>query len=475
MHSYRLRLFLAALLSLQILSLSSFADEPDLNKSQITAVNQLKAAALKDTKGYALIESLTTEVGPRLAGTDAEARAREWAVRHLKKLGFKNVRVEPFTLPSWRRIKETAEIVSPYPQKLFVTALGGSVSTGKDGVEGEIVSVASLADLQALKDQSLRGKIVFIDESMSRTQDGSGYSVAVKKRGQTAYEAHRTGAVAALIRSVGTSSHRFPHTGQMKRITDTSAGPSVPTAALSAPDADQLARALERKQAVVVKLTITTETQQEARSGNVIAEIPGRSAPEEIVLIGAHLDSWDLGTGAIDDGAGVGIVVAAANIIKNTLKKRPKRTIRIVLFGSEEVGLVGAKKYVEHHKDTLHKHIIAAESDFGADVIWRFDTNVAPSKEALAGVIGKALRPLKIGPGLKKTSGGPDMTYLHEAGVPVVDLLQNGWDYFDLHHTPNDTFDKIELAKLQQNIAAYSIFAYLAANLDGHFREDKTE
>jgi len=443
----------------------------EFSAKQQAQANSLMDAALNDKVGYELVESLTTEVGPRLAGTEAEARARAWAVKKFKSLGFKNVRIEEFTLPKWERGIETAEVIAPYPQALRITALGGSVATTEEGVEGELVVFSTLADLKQAKDNSLIGKIVFIDESMARTQDGSGYGVAVAKRSQTAFEAHRVGAVAALIRSVGTSSHRFPHTGQMKRITDTNIGPSVPAAALSAPDADQLARMLARSENVRMRVTLTPKLMPSTTSGNVIAEIPGRGKAEEIILIGAHLDSWDLGTGAVDDGAGVGIVMAAANLLKETMKKRPQRTIRVVLFGAEEVGLVGAQHYAEQHKDTLDKHILAAESDFGADVIWKFGTaNVADDKLDKVKAITRVLAPLKIIPGDNKASGGPDVKYLREAGVMIADLEQNGNDYFDLHHTADDTFDKIDLNKLRQNIAAYSALIYLVAEMEGSFK-----
>lgn len=443
----------------------------EFTEKQELSAQKLIEEALNDYTGYQIIESLTTEVGPRLAGSESEARAREWAVKKFKSLGFKNVRVEEFDVPKWERGIETAEVMAPFPQKLVVTALGGSVATPQSGVEGDVVVFSSLDALVKAKDNSLSGKIVFIDEIMARTQDGSGYGVAVKKRGQTAFEAHRVGAVAALIRSVGTSHHRFAHTGQMKRITDTDVGPSVPAAALSAPDADQLARMLKASDTVRLKVVLTPKLMPAGKSGNVIAEIPGSKAPDEIVLIGAHLDSWDLGTGAVDDGAGVGIVMAAANLIKQTLKKRPRRTVRVVLFGAEEVGLVGAKSYTETHKDELDKHIFAAESDFGADVIWQFGTaNVADEKLHIVKSIGKMLSPLAIIPGDNKAWGGPDLKYMKEAGVPVADLRQNGSDYFDLHHTPDDTFDKIKIEKLRQNIAAYAALTYLVADMEEYFK-----
>ena len=424
----------------------------------------LIAQSFQSDLGYQIIESLTTEVGQRLAGTEAEARARDWGVAKFKQLGFKNVRIEPFQVDHWERHSEHAEITSPFPQKLMITALGGSIATDSAGIVGQVVR---FENLQALKDapmKGLKGKIVFVDEYMTRTQDGSGYGVAVKKRSGAAVEAGKRGAAAALIRSVGTGHHRFPHTGQMTYDQNVV---KVPIAALSAPDADQLHRALGRGD-VEVKLQIDVQSYGKSQSGNVIAEIPG--VTDEIVIIGAHLDSWDLGTGAVDDGAGIGITVGAAKLILD-MNKKPKRTIRIVMFGAEEVGLVGAIAYAKEHANELDRHVVGTESDFGAGKVWRFDTNFAESKLYKAKEIHKVLEPLGIALGSNNASGGPDMGPLRMLGMPVVTLKQNGWDYFDLHHTPNDTFDKISADDIAQNVAAYAAFVWMAANMQGDFRE----
>jgi hypothetical protein len=424
----------------------------------------LIAQSFQSDLGYQIIESLTTEVGQRLAGTEAEARARDWGVAKFKQLGFKNVRIEPFQVDHWERHSEHAEITSPFPQKLMITALGGSIATDSAGIVGQVVR---FENLQALKDapmKGLKGKIVFVDEYMTRTQDGSGYGVAVKKRSGAAVEAGKRGAAAALIRSVGTDHHRFPHTGQMTYDQNVV---KVPIAALSAPDADQLHRALGRGD-VEVKLQIDVQSYGKSQSGNVIAEIPG--VTDEIVIIGAHLDSWDLGTGAVDDGAGIGITVGAAKLILD-MNKKPKRTIRIVMFGAEEVGLVGAIAYAKEHANELDRHVVGTESDFGAGKVWRFDTNFAESKLYKAKEIHKVLEPLGIALGSNNASGGPDMGPLRMLGMPVVTLKQNGWDYFDLHHTPNDTFDKINSEDIAQNVAAYSAFIWMTANMSGDFRD----
>ena len=429
-------------------------------------VERLIQKGLDDSVGYTFVRDLTTEVGPRLAGSEAEERARTWATQELAEMGFSNIRTEPFTIPFWSRRVDQASIVSPAPQKLVITALGGSASTPPGGVEAEVIRFESMNELRAASADVVAGKIVFVDEKMTRTQDGSGYGMAVRKRANCATATSEKEGVACLIRSVGTQARRFAHTGMMARSAVVGDGPA---AALSPPDADQLTRLLGIGP-VTVQLEIQVETQPEAPSGNVIAEIEGRERPDDIVLIGCHLDSWDLGTGAVDDGAGCGIVVGAAHLILS-LDEAPRRTIRVVLYGAEEVGLLGGRAYAERHADEMDQHILAAESDFGADKVWRFDTRVGDGALPYARAIQQILAPLGISPGHNLASGGPDISMLPRLGVPVVSPEQNGWDYFDLHHTPDDTFDKIDHSNLNQNVATYAAFAYLAAEMNWDFRQ----
>lgn len=455
-------LFLAAVASL------SAAHAQGIPEDVKETADSLMRRGLEDRVGYRVVEDLTTEVGARLGGSEAEARARDWAVAKMKELGFENVRIEEFTMPYWERGEEYAAIVKPFPQDLEITALGNSVGTRRGGVEGEVVRFETLDDLiEAPVDGSLRGKIVFVDEGMTRTQDGSGYGVAVRKRSGAANEGAKRGAVAALIRSVGTDRHRFPHTGNMRYSDDAS---PIPIAALSFPDAEQLQRALDRG-SVTVKLDMSVTTRDEVMSGNVIGEIPGQT--DEIVVIGGHLDSWDLGTGAVDDGAGIGITTAAAKLIMDHVEEtgeRPLRTIRLVYWGAEEVGLLGARAYAEQHRDELGKHAMAAESDFGARKIWQMDTRFGDDKITLGREIVRVLAPAGVALGNNEASGGPDVSPLRAAGVPVVTLRQNGWDYFDLHHTADDTFDKIDPDELAQNVAVYAAFTWMAANTPDGFR-----
>lgn len=436
---------------------------PDLAASAI----ELREAALADDRGYRLIESLTTEVGPRLAGSEAEDRARRWAAAKMAELGFANIRIEPFEVPGWRRGVERAEVLGASAQPLAVTALGGSVGTPEDGVSGEVVRFNDLYALEAAAEGSLAGKIAFVDLELYRTQDGSGYGNTNYIRGRSPSVAARKGAVAVLIRSVGTDSHRFPHTGVTRYAED---APKIPAAALSNPDADQLARLLQRGP-VRVRLALGSEPLGSRPSGNVVGEIPGSEHPEEVVVIGGHLDSWDLGTGAVDDAAGVGITMAAAKLILDS-GRQPKRSIRVVLWGAEEIGLYGARAYAQAHRDALDRHAIAAESDFGAGRIWNFETCVGAEDRPTANAVHRLLRPLGIGRGEGDARGGPDISPLRAAGVPVVTLHQDGSDYFDLHHTANDTFDKIDAGAIRQNVAAYAVFTWLAANLETDWREE---
>ncbi|MEO1472813.1 MAG: M20/M25/M40 family metallo-hydrolase [Pseudomonadota bacterium] len=421
---------------------------------------------LSDDFGLDFVEGLTTDVGQRLAGSDAEARSRAWSVAKLEALGFANVRIEEFDIPFWSRLSESASVVSPAPQNLVVTALGGSAATQAGGITGQIVRFESLAELQAADPATVEGKISFIDEHTTRTQDGSGYGFGVRKRSGCAAATAEKGGIGCLIRSVGTQPHRMPHTGIMARDAAVGDGPA---AALSPPDADQLNRLLERGP-VTVNLDIQIEAQEAVPSGNVIGEIPGHGdLADEIVLIGCHLDSWDLGTGALDDGAGCGIVVGAAKLIAD-LPGDTKRTIRVVLYGAEEVGLFGARAYATAHAAELGNHVLASESDFGAGKIWRFQTRFGDAALPYARAMQSLLAKLGVTPGNNQARGGPDIGVLAQAGVPVVTPGQNGSDYFDYHHTPDDTFDKINPEDFRQNVAVYAAFVWLASETGWDFR-----
>ncbi|MGH6729188.1 MAG: M28 family peptidase [Sphingomicrobium sp.] len=421
----------------------------------------LRDAALNgDTYAWDITEGLTTEVGQRLAGTEAEARARDWAVKKLTAMGFANVRVETFDMPVWTRGFESAEILAPFPQRMVVAALGNSASTGPGGVTGEIVAFDSVDALRAAPDSSVRGKIVFVDHRMMANQDGSGYGQFGAPRRQGPTIASKKGALAIVVRSIGTDHHRNPHTGAMSF--DDGAKP-IPAGALTVPDAEQMMRILKRGKPVKMKLVLVSQNIGVRQSGNVIAEVPGRDPSLPPILVSGHLDSWDQGTGAIDDATGVAIAAAAAKRIMDA--GRPLRTIRIVWFGAEEVGLFGGLDYRARHGKEPHYALM--ESDFGADRIWKVDSKLGDARKAEAVAIGEALAPLGIVTGSFTEADGSDIGPMLADGLPGVGLSQDGTRYFDYHHTPDDTLDKVDPAQLRQNVAAWTaVLAVLSGGIE---------
>ncbi|WP_262695351.1 M20/M25/M40 family metallo-hydrolase [Kordiimonas aquimaris] len=442
------------------------ADQPALEDSTIETAKMLRDAALKSDVAYDLLESLTTEVGPRLAGSVKEQEAIDWAVAKFKSLGFDKVYTEPVQVPKWERISEAASVVAPFAQPLTITALGKSAATPEGGVTAEIVHYATFEDLQSANPDDVNGKIVFISNRMERKIDGAGYGPAVQARGRGASEAARKGAVAIVIRSIGTDSHRLPHTGGVNYEED---APRIAAAALSNPDADQLERMMKRGLPITLHLDIQTKDLGTVEMANVIGEITGTTLPNEYVVLGSHLDSWDLGTGAVDDGAGVAITMATADLIKR-IAPRPKRTIRVVLFSAEEIGLVGARQYAERHAANIEEFAIGAESDFGAGPIWALASRVNPDATFVVDKMAQLMGAIGVVRADRIAGGGPDVGQLARVGMPVMDLLQNGDDYFDLHHTADDTFDKIIPENMRQNMAAWAVFTYVAADWPGSFK-----
>ena len=435
--------FVTALLASLVLSPAALA-------ASAVQVDAIRAAALEDRVAMDFVEGLTTEVGPRPAGTPQEARARDWAVAKLIALGFSNVRAEPYRMPVWQRGRDEARILSPFPQKLLVAALGNSASTPAKGIEGDVVYFPTLAVLEAAPEGSLKGKIAFVSHAMQATQDGSSYGYFGAARRQGPSIASKKGAVAILIKSIGTDSHRLPHSGV--QIWAHGARP-IPAAALSVPDAEQLERVIARGQPVALHLTLTSRMLKDQPSGNVIAEIPGSDPNGGLVVAACHLDSWDQGTGAIDDAAGCGIIAAAA--LHAAKSGTPRRTIRILMAGAEEVGGDGARAYFAAHGK--EPHAMAMESDFGADRVWRVDFKLPGNHDDLVRRIAGGLAPLGIAASRIPAGGGADIEPLVQAGVSVVDLQQDGTRYFDLHHTADDTLDKIDPVQLRQNVAAWAV------------------
>ncbi|MBK7163177.1 MAG: M28 family peptidase [Sphingomonadales bacterium] len=445
---------LLALGATTILATSAFASPPAGTDPAMWALDH-------DPVAWEITEGLTTEVGARQGGTEAEARGRAWALSYLRKAGFANVREEPFDMPTWVRGEERAWVVSPFPQKFAITALGNSGSTGDAGLEAEVVYFPTIDALRAAPDGSLAGKIAFVSHAMKHAQDGSSYGAFGPARFVGPNIAAKKGAAAIVIRSVGTDhNHRNPHTGN----TNFEAGVTpIPAGALSIPDADNLVRMVGRGKPVKLRLLLTPKNLGTQKSGNVVAELPGSNAALPPIVIACHLDSWDLGTGAIDDAAGCGIITAAASAIKGMKRER---TIRLLWAGAEEVGIWGGKAYAETNKTV--PHALAMESDFGADRVWRVDFKLPASAKPLADRIATKLAPLGIARGKDAASGGADVGAIIAAqNLGIIDLQQDGTRYFNLHHTPDDTLSMIDKAQMRQNVAAWTVVLSELVNYEG--------
>lgn len=439
--------------------------------SEAVAV-KLRDAALKANIAYDLVSELTTRFGPRPAGSSSERAAARWTAERLRKLGFANVAVHDFPITAWTRGEERAEIVAPHPQPLVATMLGGSPGTPAAGLEGEIVSFASLDALKAAAPGSLAGKIAMVQQPMAKGGSGYGYGYVGQARAFGPIEAAKRGAAAFLMRSVATGDHRFAHTGSTRYI---DGRVPIPAFALSVPDADQIARLEALGERVRLRLSSSAALRPGTPTSYVVAEVKGRERPGEIVLLAAHLDSWELGTGVIDDGAGVGIVAAAAKLVADQ-PRRPRRTVRIALFGSEEVtqpDKVDASgwSYLGPRIDELGSHIVGLESDLGADRIFALAVPRGVADSAFARTAYRVLAPLGILPTVDLPGrGGGDLSILVDKGLPALLLKQTETRYFDYHHTLDDTLDKVDRAALDQNVAAWAALVWLAADSDVDFR-----
>ncbi|WP_126172275.1 M28 family peptidase [Altericroceibacterium xinjiangense] len=453
-------------LALAALSLSAAAAAQSPQSVSGQGASALADEALHtDTLAWDFVEGLTTEVGPRLAGTEAEARGRDWAAEWLNRHGFANVRIEPFTLPVWVRGEERAHVVAPFPQPLVISALGDSGATPAEGITAEVVPFMSYAELEAAPAGSLAGKIAYISHAMRPTQDGSGYGFAGPARWTGPSLAASKGAVATVIKSIGTDYHRNPHTGG---TTFAEGVAPIPAGALSLPDAENLERMFQRARGrpVTLHLVLTPRMTGEAQSGNVVADITGRDPSLPPMLLACHIDSWDLGTGAMDDGAGCGIIAAAARQV--AAAGQPLRTIRVLMAGAEEVGVFGGEAFARAHANA--PVAVALESDFGADRIWRLETNFAKANPALHQRLAQAVARFGVLSGEGVATGGADIGIARNQNAGIIDLSQDGTRYFDLHHTPDDTLDKVDPAQLRQNVAVWTEVVGILANQPGMIR-----
>ena len=396
----------------------------------------------------------TDTFGPRISGSSNLDATLRWAEAEMKKDGLENVRLEPVMVPQWIRGDESLEIVEPFPNKVPILGLGGSVSTRAEGVTGELMVVKSFEELTARKDEA-RGKIVLFNALYTN------YGETVRYRGGGASAAAKVGAVAALVRSVGLPGMRTPHTGGM-RYED--GAPKIPTAAIPVEDADRFDRMAKRGQKVVLRLKMDARFLEDAPSANVVGELRGTEKPEEIILLGGHIDSWDPGTGAMDDGGGCVVTWEALRILK-TLGLKPKRTIRVVLFTNEENGGAGGNGYRDAHRSELANHVLALESDSGVFRPAGFGFTGSDAARKTLTEIASLLKPLGAHT-IGAQGGGADINPSVTAGkIPSASLDVEPTKYFLLHHTPADTVDKIDPKDLGDNAAAIAFLAYVIADL----------
>jgi hypothetical protein len=441
------------------------APTPDPLQLQANAA-VLRDQALKGSAAYPFLSDLTTEIGERLAGSQQEHLAAQWAVARLKAMGFKNVHIESFPVPGWTRGEEQAELISPSVQKLMVTSLGNAGATPPGGIEAPVALFHTYADMLAQPVGSLSGKIVVVTQPMVRAQDGSGYGALAVMRFLGAAEAQKRGAAAYLVRSLSTSDSRLPRTG----ATDFPPGVApIPAGALSVPDAEQLDRLSVGGRPLRMRLVLTPTFKPGATADTVVADVVGRERPDEVVLIGGHLDSWDLGTGAIDDGAGAAITTAAAKLILD-MPHAPRRTVRLALFGAEEINFAGPAFAAVRSAAEQSHYVIAAECDFGAEPVYGIALPGAAAKTPYGAMLAEAIAPLPAYVDRAPARGGGEDIEPLSPHVPLASLQQDGTHYFDIHHSADDTLDKVDAHRMDKAVAAWVAFTYLAADSDVDFR-----
>ncbi|MBZ5646742.1 MAG: M20/M25/M40 family metallo-hydrolase [Acidobacteriia bacterium] len=464
------RLIPVLLLSSSLFSAAQQAPEPDLSKfySQelLAQLPQVQQAAMKSDYALRELDHLTNNIGPRASGSPQAQAAIEYVADELRKLGLE-VRLEKVMVPHWVRGTETAELVQ-YPgqapntrQKVVLTALGNSAATPPDGITAEVVVVSSFRELAALGAEKVTGRIVLFNVPFDEREAemglaGEAYGTVSRYRGNGGVEAVKLGAVAALVRAAGGADFRIAHTGY-------SAPAGIPNASVTAEDADLIAR-LSKEGPARMHLTLTPAKYPDVESYNVVADLKGSEHPEQVVIVSGHLDSWDLGTGAIDDAAGVVMAMETAAVFQQ-LKLRPKRTLRVIAWIDEELRGSGHDAYFKDHQAEIANHVAAIESDSGAGHPAGFQVAIPPDAIPLLRPVQDVLR----GQGataMRPGHTGSDIAPLSKAGVPTFGLMQDTRHYFDYHHTPADTFDKVEPQGLAENAAAMATLAWALCNTD---------
>ncbi|MCX7604973.1 MAG: M20/M25/M40 family metallo-hydrolase [Bryobacteraceae bacterium] len=425
-------------------------------------------AALADRGGWAKLEHLCDRIGPRLSGSKALELAIEWCAGTMRREGLENVVTPPVQVPVWVRGNESAWLVEPRQARLAMLGLGGSVGTPPEGITAEAVCVDSFEELERLGEEKVRGRIVVYNQAWR------GYRETVAYRSTGASRAARLGARAVLLRSVTPAGLRTPHTGALNYAAD---APKIPAAAISIEDALMIRRLQDAGVRVTVRLLMEAAMLEDARSANVIGEIPGRERPEEVVVMGGHLDSWDVGQGAQDDASGCVATWQAVQVVKS-LGLRPRRTLRVCLWTNEENGLRGGRAYREWVGNAVRGHVAAIEMDGGAEKLRGFGLSIqgAPAaayEQALARMeaIAALMRPL--GPvEIVRGGGGADIGPLMREGVPGIAHLSTGRRYFEWHHTEADTLDKIDRREFQEHIAALAVLGYVLADMEERLAEE---
>ena len=415
---------------------------------------RLISAALADSAAYKRLGDLVDTFGHRFSGSESLERAIDWIIVEMRKDGLQNVRGEPVMVPRWVRGRESVELISPRPDTLVMLGLGGSVGTPPEGIEADVLIVSSFDELKRRASEA-RGKIVLFDAPFTTYGETGLY------RRQGAIEAARAGAVASIIRSVGNYSMKTPHTGNMNYDT---AVRRIPHAAISAEDAMMLHRMADRGQKVRIRLKMEARMLPDAQSRNVMGEVVGSERPEEVVVLGGHIDSWDVGQGAMDDGGGVVAAWEAVRLI-HKLGLKPRRTIRVVGWTNEENGLRGGNAYRDAHRNELDKHVLAIESDAGVFKPQGFGFTGSDEAFAVVQQVGKLLD--KIGAGqIVRGGGGADIGPIMQLGVPGMGLNVDGTRYFWFHHTEADTLDKLDPHDVALCVATMAVMAYVIADLE---------
>lgn len=453
---------------------------------QMKTAAELRQQALTQGSGaYGFLEELVTANPKRLAGSGGERAAESWIEDKYKGMGFDKVWLEPVTIHAWERKYATARVTTPENLDFNITSLGKSASTPKGGVMGQVVEFKTYQDLVDADASEVEGKIVFISNRMERTITGEGYGTAVIARGNGHAQVAKKGGLALLIRSIGTDESDNPHTGAMQMTSDgltpefqdpqdgqawsvAYGQKTVASGALSNQDADALEALLAVGNPVIMFVDIQNQDIGEVTGYNVIAELTGSSRPDEIVVTGGHLDAWDLGSGAMDDGMGVAITTAAVKMIAD-LPQRPARTIRLVAFAAEEIGLFGGFAYAEAHKD--ENTVFVMESDLGIGKIWEMKPYVADDEIAVLREAWRVVAP--TGVAWNPDNSTIDVSDLYpvvsQNGAAGATLAGDATFYFDYHHTADDQLDLIRTEDLDFNTAAYAAILYLAADYDGSF------